>query len=153
MGHWAEIDENNIVIRVIVIKEAELDTGNWGDKSKWIKTSYNTREGKHYVPNSSNQDFSVESSDQSKALRYRYAGIGMKYDAENDVFYHPSSNCASHIFDTTTWSWIPPIPKPENSKESPDDEGISYVWDEDLYQADTGNPKTKGWVAIEDFGK
>ena len=75
MGHWAEIDENNIVIRVIVIKEAELDTGNWGDKSKWIKTSYNTRDGKHYVPNSSNQDFSVESSDQSKALRYRYAGV------------------------------------------------------------------------------
>ena len=31
MGHWAEIDENNIVIRVIVIKEAELDTGNWGE--------------------------------------------------------------------------------------------------------------------------
>ena len=50
MGHWAEIDENNIVIRVIVIKEAELDTGNWGDKSKWIKTSYNTNNGKHYVP-------------------------------------------------------------------------------------------------------
>ena len=72
----------------------------------------------------------------------------MKYDAENDVFYFPSSNNASHIFDTTTWSWIPPIPKPENSKESPDDEGISYVWDEDLYQADTGNPKTKGWVTI-----
>ena len=35
---------------VIVIKEAELDTGNWGDKSKWIKTSYNKFEGKHYTP-------------------------------------------------------------------------------------------------------
>ena len=30
MGHWGEIDENNIVIIVIVIKEAELDTGNCG---------------------------------------------------------------------------------------------------------------------------
>ena len=152
MGHWAEIDENNIVIRVIVIKEAELDTGNWGDKSKWIKTSYNTNNGKHYVPKE-HQDFSEESADQSKALRYRFAGLGMKYDAENAVFYYPSSINASHIFDTTTWSWIPPIPKPENSKESPDDEGISYVWNESLYQADTGNPKTKGWVSVEDFGE
>ena len=49
MGHWARIDDNNIVQEVIVIKEAELDTGAWGDKSKWIKTSYNTHEGKHYV--------------------------------------------------------------------------------------------------------
>ena len=152
MGHWAEIDENNIVIRVIVIKESELDTGNWGDKSKWIKTSYNTNNGKHYVPKE-HQDFSEESADQSKALRYRFAGLGMKYDAENDVFYYPSSINASHIFDTTTWSWIPPIAKPENSKESPDDEGISYVWNESLYQADTGNPKTKGWVSVEDFGE
>ena len=38
MGHWAELDENNIVQRVIVIKEAELDTGNWGDKSKFPPT-------------------------------------------------------------------------------------------------------------------
>ena len=42
MGHWARIDDNNIVQEVIVIKESELDTGNWGDKSKWIKTSFNT---------------------------------------------------------------------------------------------------------------
>ena len=76
----------------------------------------------------------------------------MKYDAENDVFYYPSSINASHIFDTTTWSWIPPIPKPD-SKENPDDEGTSYVWNENLYQADTGNPKTKGWVSVEDFGE
>ena len=37
MGHWARIDENNIVQEVIVIKEEMLDTGGWGDKSKWIK--------------------------------------------------------------------------------------------------------------------
>ena len=148
MGHWARIDDNNIVQEVIVIKEAELDTGAWGDKSKWIKTSYNTREGKHYVPNSSNQDFSVESSDQSKALRYRYAGIGMKYDAENDVFYYPSCDLDSHIWSAETWSWIPPIPKPADALKEPGDGGKDYVWNEDAYQADTGNPKTKGWVEI-----
>ena len=85
MGHWARIDDKNIVQEVIVIKEAELDTGNWGDKSKWIKTSYNTHKGKHYVAKE-HQDFSEESADQSKAIRYRFAGIGMVYDATNDVF-------------------------------------------------------------------
>jgi hypothetical protein len=86
MGHWARIDDNNIVQEVIVITEAELDTGNWGDKSKWIKTSYNTHEGKHYVPKE-HQDYTEESPDQSKALRFRYAGINMFYDKTNDVFY------------------------------------------------------------------
>ena len=33
MGHWANIDSINIVQEVIVIKESELDTGTWGDKS------------------------------------------------------------------------------------------------------------------------
>ena len=74
MGHWARIDENNIVQEVIVIKEAELDTGAWGDKSKWIKTSFNTQYGKHYVPKEI-QDFTDESSDQSKAIRYRLSLI------------------------------------------------------------------------------
>ena len=145
MGHWAEIDENNIVLRVLVIKEAELDTGNWGDKSKWVKTSYNTCNGKHYVPDP-HQKYDTESPDQSKALRYRYAGIGMKYDAVNDVFHDPTPpnpDWSSWTFDTTTWSWKPPIPHPDSS-----DYLNGYDWDEDAYQADTGDPKTKGWVKL-----
>jgi len=104
MGHWAEIDENNIVKRVIVIKEAELDTGAWGDKSKWIKTSYNTYNGKHYVPKEY-QDFSEESPDQSKALRFRYAGIGMYYDKINDVFYDPKPEEGDYVLNKITWLW------------------------------------------------
>tara|TARA_Y100001954_G_C15769461_1_gene583588 strand:- start:861 stop:1316 length:456 start_codon:yes stop_codon:yes gene_type:complete len=148
MGHWAEIDENNIVLRVIVIKEAELDTGNWGDKSKWIKTSYNTRNGIHYVPNASKDQVSP---DQSKALRYRFACKGMKYDAENDVFYYPTCQLESHIFSTEVWDWIPPISKPADAAKNAEEQQSGkkvYYWDEDVYQADTGNPKTKGWVEI-----
>lgn len=146
MGHWAEIDDNNIVLRVIVITESELDTGAWGDKSKWIKTSYNTKDGKHFVPKD-HQDFSEESADQSKALRYRYAGVGMKYDAVNDVFHDltpPNPDWSSWTFDTTTWSWKPPIAMPSQVGKPP----IYWVWNEDVYQADTGDPKTKGWVAL-----
>lgn len=139
MGHWAEIDENNIVQRVIVIKEAELDTGNWGDKANWIKTSYNTYEGKHYTPKD-HQDWSEESADQSKAIRYRYAGIGDVYDATNDVFY-AQQPYASWTLNKTTWAWEAPITPAELTEEQIDANKY-YVWDEDAYQADN----TKGWV-------
>ena len=142
MGHWARIDENNIVQEVIVIKEEMLDTGGWGDKSQWIKTSYNTRRGKHYVP-SDDQNFSEESANQSKALRYRFAGVGMYYDSVRDVFYWPQPS-ASWTFDETDMTYIPPIPMPDDASGTK-----PYYWDEDAYQADTGDPKTQGWVALE----
>ena len=139
MGHWARIDENNIVQEVIVIKETELDTGNWGNKANWIKTSYNTHNGKHYVPKEE-QDFADESPDQSKALRYRFAGIGYVYDATNDVFYQQQPY-PSWVLNTTTWEWEAPI---SHDAFTDDDEakGIWYEWDEDAYQADN----TKGWI-------
>ena len=132
MGHWARIDDNNIVQEVLVIKEAELDTGNWGDKSKWIKTSYNTNNGKHYVPKD-HQDWSEESADQSKAIRYRFANIGYTYDADNDVFIPPKP-ADYMIFNKTTWDWDHPVAYPSD--------GLRYRWDEDVYKSDN----TKGWV-------
>jgi len=141
MGHWAELDENNIVLRVIVIKKEMLDTGAWGDPSKWVKTSYNTRNGVHYVP-SDDQNYSVPSEDQSKALRFRFAGKGMYYDSVNDVFYNPTPEFESWVFDKTVWGWVSPIEDPST------EHGKKYYWDEEAYQADTGNPKTKGWVEI-----
>tara|TARA_A100001015_G_scaffold320369_1_gene446493 strand:+ start:1679 stop:2131 length:453 start_codon:yes stop_codon:yes gene_type:complete len=141
MGHWARIDENNIVQEVIVITEEMLDTGGWGDKSQWIKTSYNTRDGKHYVPKD-HQDWSEESADQSKALRYRFAGVGDYYDSVRDVFY-PQRTAASWTFDETLMLWVAPIPMPAVEELG---EGETYYWDEDAYQADTGDPKTQGWA-------
>ena len=45
-------------------------------------------------------------------LRGNYAGIGYTYDAKNDVFYGPQPY-PSWILNKDTWSWKPPIPKPE----------------------------------------
>jgi len=142
MGHWAEIDENNIVQRVIVIKEAELDTGNWGDKSKWVKTSYNTKNGKHYAPHI-NQNFTQESADQSKAIGYRFATRGMYYDATHKAFYHKAP-WASWTLNTNTFDCEPPITHPELTTEEIE-AGKWYNWDEDAYQADN----TKGWVLVD----
>ena len=143
MGHWAKIDANNIVQEVIVIKEAELDTGNWGDKANWIKTSYNTNNGKHYVPKE-HQDFSEESADQSKALRFRFAGIGMVYDKTNDVFYLQQPY-ASWALNNTTWHWDAPVQKPTLTAEQIEEFGF-YVWDETSYQADN----TTGWKYLKE---
>ena len=134
MGHWAELDAGSHVKRVIVIKEAELDTGNWGDKSNWVKTSYNTRNGKHYKPKE-HQDFQDESEDQSKAIGYRFASLRMYYCKIHKVFYD-KWYYDSWTLDTTDFLEKPPIPKPSIS------EGVDYKWDEEAYQKDN----TKGWV-------
>ena len=138
MGHWARINENNIVQEVLVITKEELDKGTWGDTSKWIKTSYNTCDGKHYVPKQ-NQDYSEENSDQSKAIRYRFASIGDIYDATNDVFYKQSP-FASWVLNKTNWEWEAPVTEPELTEQQKYD-CCMHKWNEEAYQADN----TKGW--------
>lgn len=87
MAHFAKLDANNVVVFVTVGrdeddgKEAEL-SARTGDVYK--QTSYNTRGGVHYLPNSD-----TPSPDQSKALRKNYAGIGYTYDPVLDAFIPP----------------------------------------------------------------
>jgi hypothetical protein len=143
MGHWARLDDNNIVQEVICIKKEELDTGAWGEPSKFVKTSYNTYNGKHYTPDD-NQDYSAESSTQSKACGYRFAGVGMKYDATNDVFYDPDKPYESFVWNSKRYVWEAPIPYPEDGNpETVSETDVKYyIWDEELHQSDN----TKGWV-------
>jgi len=105
MGHFAEIDENNIVLRVIVAEQDFINTGAVGDPSKWIQTSYNTRGGVHY-----GQD---GQPDGGVALRKNYAGIGYTYDPNRDAFIAPkSSSYPSWILNEDTCNWEPPTPMP-----------------------------------------
>ncbi len=114
MAHFAEIDENNVVLRVMVVEPEFIAEGHMGDPSNWIQTSYNTREGKHYDPVTGEED-------DGTPLRYRFAGIDMIYDSDADVF-HFAQPYPSWTFNNTTYDWHPPIPYP-------DDEG-TYYWDE-----------------------
>ena len=136
MGHYAKIDENNVVTQVIVAKADYIET--LSDKDSWIKTSYNTKEGVHYQPKSE-QDFGTESSDQSKALRFRYAGPGFLYDKDEDVFLYPKPY-PSWVLNKTDYQWYAPITQPTMTSEQLE-EGGYYNWYEDEYQADN----TKGW--------
>ncbi len=120
MAHFAKIDENNIVTEVIVVRQEFIDTGVLGDPSKWIQTSYNTRAGKHYEPDS-------EIEDDKPALRKNYAGIGYTYDSTRDAFYAPQP-FPSWTLDEETCLWEPPVAHPDTT------DGILYNWDEDNQQ-------------------
>lgn len=107
MSHFAQIDENNIVVQVIVAEQDFINSGIVGDPSKWIQTSYNTRAGKH---------------PEGRPLRKNYAGIGYFYDAERDAFIPPKP-FESWILNEFTCLWNPPIPLPNDEK--------IYVWSEE----------------------
>ena len=128
MASYAKVNDSGIVETVIVAEPEFFDTFVDDSPGKWIQTSYNTRGGVHYEP-----DSNTPSSDQSKALRKNHAGIGYTYDETKDAFISPKP-FPSWILNDTTCVWEPPISRPTDGK--------TYRWDDSLYQSDN----TKGWV-------
>ena len=125
MAHYAKV--NNTIVEQIIVAEPEFfDTFIDSSPGAWVQTSYNTRGGVHYEPNSN-----TPSSDQSKALRKNYAVIGGYYDG---VGFHDAQPFASWTLNSTTYYWEPPVTYPSDGKD--------YIWNESVYQADN----TKGWV-------
>ena len=123
MANFAELDENNIVVNVLVVandittidgvenEQLGIDFLNnlFPDSGTWIQTSYNNN------------------------IRFNYAGIGYTYDAENDAFYEPQPY-PSWTLDEN-FRWQPPTPMP--------DDGKLYEWNED----------TQAWDEIEMAGE
>ena len=109
MSHFAKI-ENDIVTQVIVAEQDFVDT----QPDEWVQTSYNTRGGVHYAPNSDTPDGGV-------ALRKNYAGIGYAYDRQRDAFIPPQPY-PSWTLDEASCLWEPPVPYPND--------GHTYTWDE-----------------------
>jgi hypothetical protein len=120
MAHFAQIDNNNIVINIIVVHNNELLDQNgveqeqkgidfckslFGQDTKWIQTSYNSN------------------------FRKNYACGGGVYDEIRDAFIAPKPY-NSWILNTDTCRWEAPIPYPTDGK--------FYSWDE----------PTKNWVLI-----
>jgi hypothetical protein len=131
MAHYATLNYNNIVINVVVGRD-ENDiadgVGSWetyyAPEGFTVKqTSYNTSGGIHYTDGE-------PSEDQSKALRYNYAGIGFTYDADRDAFIPPQPY-ASWVLDEDTCLWVAPIAYPAEG---------DHVWDEEAGD----------WIAISD---
>ena len=117
MAHFAEIDENNIVTRVLVVDNEQEDRGqeflatDLGLGGTWKKTSYNTMGNVHALGGT--------------PFRKNYAGIGFTYDESRDAFIAPKP-FASWVLDEATCIWNAPTPMPVV-------EGKMFMWvEEDL---------------------
>lgn len=116
MGHYAKVLDGKVV-QVIVAEADFFDTFVDSSPGDWIQTSYNTRGGVYYEPNSN-----TPHADQSKALRKNYAGIGSTYDRIKDAFIPPKPY-SSWLLNEETCLWEPPIPYPND--------GYAYDWHDD----------------------
>ena len=110
MAHYAELDNTLTVTQVFVGRdEDDLPDGvtDWEtyyapEGSTVKRTSYNTRGGVHYDP-----ETGEPSEDQSKAFRGNYAGIGFTYDEDLDAFITPKPS-EDATLDTETFTWVVP---------------------------------------------
>ena len=84
MAYFAEIDATTTVTRVLVADQEFIDSGAVGNPEAWIETSYGTRGGIYYDP-----ETRQPAVDQSMAFRENYAGIGYTYDPVADAFIPP----------------------------------------------------------------
>lgn len=123
MGHYAKVRQNKVV--EVIVADANF-FNNFVDSSpgKWLKTSYNTRKGVHYQPNSD-----IPSDDQSKVLRGNFAGIGFEYDQAVDAFFAPKPY-TSWIKYTSSFSYEAPVAYPTG--DATGSYTGSYDWDESL---------------------
>jgi hypothetical protein len=106
MSSWAELDENNKVIRITVGRNDD-PAGDEGYQwlidnlgGTWIKTSYNSN------------------------IRGTFAAIGYTYNPDEDIFVTPQPY--------PSWSrsgsfWNPPTPMPTEGRWSWDEVSLSWV--------------------------
>ena len=123
MAHFAKVVDGTVT-QVIVAEPEFFETFVDSSPGEWIQTSYNTRGGVHYNP-----ETGEPSADQTKALRKNYAGIGFTYDRTKDAFIPPRP-FASWNLNEESCLWEAPVAYP--------DDGKRYTWDE----------ATTNWVEV-----
>ena len=123
MAHFAKVVDGTVT-QVIVAEPEFFETFVDSSPGEWIQTSYNTRGGVHYNP-----ETGEPSADQTKALRKNYAGIGFTYDRTKDAFIPPRPY-ASWNLNEESCLWEAPVAYP--------DDGKRYTWDE----------ATTNWVEV-----
>ena len=136
MAHFAKLGANGKVIQVLTLDNKDMlnadgvedesvgqqyleQHNNW-PAQMWIQTSYNTSGNKH------------KSGDNSKALRGNYAGIGMIWDEDNQIFWAPKPY-PSWVKNTTDARWQSPIgdaPALTAEQES-QNEASTHKWEYD----------------------
>lgn len=110
MAHFAEIDNNNIVLRVVVVANSELLDADGVEQESLGAAFCNSLFGGTWKQTS-----------YSESIRKNFAGEGYTYDTVRDAFIEPQP-FASWSLNETTCKWEAPTPYPTDGK--------NYVWDE-----------------------
>ena len=113
MAHFAEIDSNNKVLRVVVACNQDV-ANNGGEQSEQAAKHFETT-----VPLSSNGVKWVQTSYNSN-FRKQHAGTGYTYDSNKDKFIAPQPYPSWSLDEN--FDWQPPTPRPE---------GDFWYWNED----------------------
>ena len=79
MSHFAEIDKNGKVLRVIVAEQDFINSGAVGDSFNWVQTSYNNN------------------------FRKQFASAGYTYDKSKDIFIAPQPYPSWTLDDNNDW--------------------------------------------------
>jgi hypothetical protein len=142
MAHYAKLGINSKVIAVHVIADSDCQNADGIEDEEvgrqflerihnwplWKKTSYNTSGGQHKTGGT--------------PLRGNYAGIGMTYDEDNDIFIYPKPY-PSWVLDISTATWKSPVgdapaltaeQEAQNSSgtvDTPPTNDWIYIWNED----------------------
>lgn len=140
MAHFAQLNENNIVVQVIVVNNNDIidDTGKeseqkgiefckelFGSDTRWVQTSYNNN------------------------FRVRFAGVGSLYREDLDAFI-PEKFFPSWILNLETFNWEPPIPKPNSILT--DSFFTDFYWNEESisWKSFTINSPYPSWIFDEE---
>ena len=125
MAHFAEIDENNVVTRVIVVANKDTADAN-GNEVESIGVAFCQRLlGGNWKQTSYHGN-----------IRKNYAGVGYTYDAAIDAFVPPQPY-PSWVLNSDTAQWEAPVPMPEDAGTG--EPPKMYSWDE----------ATQSWVEVQ----
>lgn len=124
MAHFAELNKNNIVTRVLVVDDLDCrDENNFENEAV----------GVHFLRNIFGATTEWKQTSYNNNMRKQYAGIGYTYNSENDVFIEPQPYESWSLNDSFDW---------EAPTSYPDD-GKVYDWDElsTSWVEESDNPK------------
>ena len=124
MAHFAELDENNVVKRVIVVANKDTADAN-GVEKEYIGAAYLER-----ILGGTWKQTSYHGN-----IRKNYAGIGYTYDTALDAFVPPQPY-PSWVLNPNTAQWEAPVPMPSDAGTG--EPPKMYMWDE----------ATQSWIEV-----
>lgn len=125
MAHFAQLDENNIVINVIVVSNDDITNPDTGQEDELL--------GIAFCKNLLGEDTNWKQTSYNNNMRVRYAGLGYSYNEEYDAFIPPKP-FESWVLNLETFSWESPIGNFPELTEEQELAGIRYFWNEESKQ-------------------